>query len=272
MPSSINETESHNPKPNFSMRKRVIYLLAEAILFIALLFYFVLQKEGIDFGFIPLLLIAGGLIFFHHKNFLRKKKKYHSFRLGAEEIENISQTNRDGNSAKEQALDLSHEKNISQTEQIYQSSTDSYVVSFWRKHKRIISLLIFCVIVLSIIWLLLGYDYNFSTTQSNFERKKECQELGNYVYQDFKTRYGTDNVDTPEYVYNHKLDTCITYLKYYIPNLEMLREVVIDSLTRKELASYIWYSDIDKEKAKQKEEVFNNAKSIYFSEDILGKD
>lgn len=149
-----------------------------------------------------------------------------------------------------------------------------YIINFWKNHKRIFAVFAILVIFVSpmfILRLLLGSNLNFLSNRAAFDKKKECQELGNYIYQDFKARYGIDNLDTPEYTYNSGLDTCLTYIQYFPQSgilREGFREVVIDSLTREELTSYYWHPIRDKEDAKRSKEAFDSAKKIYFSGDI----
>ena len=131
--------------------------------------------------------------------------------------------------------------------------------------KQTFFFLVFFVVTLAGIWLLFGQEVDFWSNQTAFEKRKECEEFGNYVYQDFKARYGIENVETPEYAFNKTLDTCLVYLDYYIHNQEVSREVVIDSLTRKELTSYYWFSGKDAERARRDKEAFNNSKRVYFS-------
>lgn len=141
-------------------------------------------------------------------------------------------------------------------------------IPFWIKYKKVTLLLSVFVGAILVLQFLFGSNFNFLSDQTVFEKKKECQELGNYVYQDFKARYGIDNLDAPEYTYNSGLDTCLTYIQYFPQSgilREGFREVVIDSLTREELTSYYWHPIRDKEESKRSKEAFDSKKQTYFS-------
>lgn len=147
------------------------------------------------------------------------------------------------------------------------ASKDLPGTSFWIKYKKVALLLAVFVGTMLVLWFLFGGGLSFLSNQNAFEKKKECERLGNYVYQDFKTRYGVENVEMPEYIHNPKLDICLTYISYS-PNSRVLREVVVDALSREELTSYYWAAERDAEESKKDKEAFDSSKKIYFSGDI----
>jgi len=194
----LNNTEAHYSI--IPLWKGMLFVLAEVLLFIALLSYVVLKSEGIDIGFLPIILILGALIFFHNKN--RKigfrKTEWWSFSL----VEKIADKNKvlentDTNAApRPQTTPTVQEKRSSENTLVLRKNAKA----LWIKHKKKI-LIVGGIILIVTMW---GYYHQLQ------QDERACLQR---VYYRSGTIYKIENEGRNFKTQDEAMEYCLKVLK-----------------------------------------------------------